>query len=207
MTLPNVTMLRDFVMIRPMPLYLKKTADGLILPGDVDKMSPKRATVVAAGPGDYKKDKFIPNPFKISDQVLYMERGVISTKVDGEDFFILKAEDIIVKLGQQDLGPMDTLQELSDEAYFAETMRRTLISHLKSRGLTRVQDMLNPVETYIAEDGETVVATSKSFMLEDENDIFTFTPDDGIKAFAMLNIHFIKTDKIRVVVRLAFIPR
>lgn len=208
MTTPNVTLMRDLVMIRPMPLALKKTADGIIVPGDIDKMSPKRATIVANGPGVYSKGRFIPTPFKVGDQVLYMERELIPTKIEGEDYFILKAEDVIVKIGETTI-PEETLLEMSDGAYFAETIRRAVIARLKSCGLTRVQDMLNPTEIYIALDGnESVPVNARSFMVSSVDDINDWTPPDGMVGFAMHLVNFIQTgDEIKVVVRLGFLPR
>lgn len=228
MTTPNVTMLRDLVLIKPRPLTLNKTADGLILPGDVDKMAPKRATVIAAGPGTYdKKGVFRPNKITAGDQILYMERDLIPTKIEGEDYFVMKQEDIILKLGIERPDPFQTVVEMTDEEYVAHTLRRTLIKHLESCGLKRVQDMLNPTESYDAEDGsEKVHATAKSYKLVSEEEILSFTPPADAKAFAMhVSNYAYKTGELEidpvtyqptgrrlpsetvVVVRLAFLPR
>lgn len=216
MNTPNVTMLRDLVMIKPRPLTLNKTADGIILPGDVDKMAPKRATVIASGPGTYdKKGNFVPNKIKAGDQILYMERDLVPTKIEGEDYFVMKQEDIILKLGVENVDPIQNHVELPDSVYFTETVRRALIEHLTGCGLVRVQDMINPVENYDALDGsEKVPATAKSFMITDVDEIKGFVPPADAKAFAMHAVKYVVStsdgitpDETKVVVRLAFLPR
>lgn len=213
-------MLRDLVLIKPMPLHIAKTKDGIIIPGDVDKMAPKRATVVAAGPGIYVKTQFVPNPFKPGDQVLYMERDLIPAKIEGDDYTIIKSQDIIVKIGFQDPGPNETLPEMTEGAYFAETVRRAVIARLKACGLERVQDMINPVENFVTSDGETVVATARSFMVESEKTLEDWNPPEDAKAFSMYMVNFLELESrpeinqetmqptgAVAVVRLAFLPR
>ena len=99
MKTPNVQLLRDLVLIRAMSLELNKSAGGVIIPGDLDKMAPKRALVVATGPGTYnKKGEFVEAPCKAGDVILYMERDLIPVKLEGEDFYIVPASEVLLKL-------------------------------------------------------------------------------------------------------------
>ncbi len=72
----------------------EKTASGIILTGAA-KERPQEAEVVAVGPGEMVEGKRIPLEVKLGDKVLYTKYAGIDVKVSGEEYIILKEEDIL----------------------------------------------------------------------------------------------------------------
>lgn len=73
----------------------EKVKGGIILP-DTAKKKQETAEVIAVGTG--KKDKkgnHIPFPVKAGDKILMEKYSGQEVTIDGEDFVILRAEDII----------------------------------------------------------------------------------------------------------------
>jgi chaperonin GroES len=72
----------------------KKTAGGLVLPGEVDPVF--EATVIAVGTGKPIKDStdVIPLTVKVGDRVMYNPNATISVNVGGEALLVTKEEDI-----------------------------------------------------------------------------------------------------------------
>ncbi|AXG68255.1 co-chaperone GroES [Kordia sp. SMS9] len=85
----NIKPLADRVLISPLPAATK-TASGLYIP-DSAKEKQQRGTVVAAGPG--KKDE--PLTVKVGDTVLYGKFSGTEIKFDGEDYIIMREDDIL----------------------------------------------------------------------------------------------------------------
>ena len=77
-----------------------KTLSGIVLP-DTAKEKPTKAKVVATGPG--KRDdngKLIPMPVNNGDVVVFAKYSGTELKLDGEDFLVLRATDLIGILPQ-----------------------------------------------------------------------------------------------------------
>lgn len=72
----------------------EKTTSGIILTG-ASKERPQEAEVVAAGPGEMVEGKRIPLEVKIGDKVLYSKYAGSEVKVAGEEYTIVKEEDIL----------------------------------------------------------------------------------------------------------------
>lgn len=73
----------------------EKVKGGIILP-DTAKKKQETAKVVAIGTG--KKDKkgdLIPFPVKVGDKILMEKYSGQEVTIDGEDYIILRADDII----------------------------------------------------------------------------------------------------------------
>ena len=72
-----------------------QTKSGLIL-ADTAKEKPQKGTVVAAGEGKWDEDgeRRIALDVKVGDVVIYSKYGGTEVKVDGEDYLILRADDI-----------------------------------------------------------------------------------------------------------------
>lgn len=66
-----------------------KTASGLILPGNATE-KPKVAKVVAVG-GDVKR-------VKTAERILYKSYSPTEVKLDGEEFLLIKEEDILATI-------------------------------------------------------------------------------------------------------------
>ena len=76
----------------------ERTAGGIILP-DTAQEKPQRGTVLAVGPGKrLDSGQLAPVDVKVGDTVLYGKYGGTEVKVDGKDYVILRAEDILAVL-------------------------------------------------------------------------------------------------------------
>lgn len=73
----------------------EKTAGGIILP-DTAQEKPQRGKVLAVGPGKrLDSGKLAPIDIQVGDTVLYGKYGGTEVKVDGSDYVILRAEDVL----------------------------------------------------------------------------------------------------------------
>lgn len=71
------------------------TASGLILTSN-SKEKPQRGTVIAAGEGKRADDgSLIPMPVAEGDTVVYGKYAGQEIRIDGEDYIICRADDII----------------------------------------------------------------------------------------------------------------
>lgn len=93
----NITPLHDRVLVRPLsPEELgSKTASGIIIPETVDKEKPEQGEVIAVGEGRYEDGKLVKPAVKIGDRVVFSKFGYDEVKVDGEEYYILKEENIL----------------------------------------------------------------------------------------------------------------
>lgn len=72
-----------------------KTASGLYLP-EKSTEKPKVAKVVAVGPGRVGDDnERIPMTVKVGDRIIYKSFSPTEVKVEGEDYLLVKEEDIL----------------------------------------------------------------------------------------------------------------
>ena len=73
----------------------EKTSSGIVLP-DTAKEKPSKAKVIAAGPGKYDDNgKLIPMPVKEGDIVVFAKYSGTEVKLDGEEYLVLRATDLI----------------------------------------------------------------------------------------------------------------
>lgn len=73
----------------------EKSAGGIILP-DAAQEKPQRGKVLAAGPGKtLESGKLAPVDVKVGDTVLYGKYSGTEVTVDGTDYVILRAEDVL----------------------------------------------------------------------------------------------------------------
>lgn len=84
--------INDRVLVKPAEAE-QLTKGGIIIP-DTAKEKPQRGTVVAVGPG--KEDKSMT--VKIDDVVLYGKYAGQEVSYNGEDFLIMKEDDILLIL-------------------------------------------------------------------------------------------------------------
>ena len=71
-----------------------QTKSGLIL-ADTAKEKPQRGSVIAVGEGKLDdKGERIPVDVKVGDTVIYSKYGGTEVKLDGEEYLILRADDI-----------------------------------------------------------------------------------------------------------------
>jgi chaperonin GroES len=76
------------------------TASGLVIP-DTAKEKPQQGTVVAVGPGKRSEQtgEQITLDLSEGDKVLFSKYGGTEVKVEGQEYLILSARDILAVLG------------------------------------------------------------------------------------------------------------
>jgi len=73
----------------------EKTKGGIIIP-DTAKEKPVEGKVIAVGAGRIKKDGTkMPLEIKKGDRVLYAKYGGTEIKMDGEEYLMMKEDDIL----------------------------------------------------------------------------------------------------------------
>ena len=94
----NVKPLGDRVLVRPLEEKdLKK--GGIIIP-DTAKEKPQEGRVVAVGTGKLDdKGKKIEFNVKVGEKVLISKYGGTEIKIDGENFLIMREDDILGIIG------------------------------------------------------------------------------------------------------------
>ena len=71
---------------------------GLYIP-DTAKEKPTQGEVIAVGPGRFEKGARVPMDVKVGDKVLYGKYSGTNITLEGDEVVILKASDILAKLG------------------------------------------------------------------------------------------------------------
>jgi chaperonin GroES len=84
--------INDRVLVKPAEAE-ELTKGGIIIP-DTAKEKPQRGTVVAVGPGKEENSMTV----KIDDVVLYGKYAGQEVSFEGQDFLIMKEEDILLIL-------------------------------------------------------------------------------------------------------------
>jgi chaperonin GroES len=72
----------------------QKTKSGIVLPESAQEKS-NQAKVIAVGPGKYDDGKLIKPEVKAGDTVLFSEYAGQKVKIDGEEYQIIRADDIL----------------------------------------------------------------------------------------------------------------
>lgn len=70
------------------------TKSGIVLPGTA-KEKPQEAEIVAVGPGGLVDGKEVKMEVKVGDKVLFSKYAGNEVKIDGEEFTIIKQDDIL----------------------------------------------------------------------------------------------------------------
>lgn len=90
----GVRPLHDRVLVRRMPEEMK-TAGGIIIP-DTAKEKPQRGEIVATGKGRVTEDgKVTPLDVKVGDKVLFGKYAGTELKLNGEEYLMMREEDIL----------------------------------------------------------------------------------------------------------------
>ncbi|MBP1890702.1 chaperonin GroES [Clostridium moniliforme] len=72
----------------------EKTKSGIVLTGSA-KEKPQEAEIISVGPGAIVDGKRVEMEVKVGDKVLYSKYAGTEVKLDGEEYIILKQEDIL----------------------------------------------------------------------------------------------------------------
>jgi chaperonin GroES len=86
--------LEDRVAVRPIEEDTQRTPTGIIIP-DTAKEKPQEGEVMAVGPGRFEDGKRVPVDVKVGDRVIYSKYGGTEVKVEGEEYLVLSARDLL----------------------------------------------------------------------------------------------------------------
>ena len=70
------------------------TKSGIVLPGQAQE-KPQQAEVIAVGPGGVVDGKEVKMEVKTGDKVIYSKYAGTEVKLDGEEYIIVKQNDIL----------------------------------------------------------------------------------------------------------------
>ena len=87
--------LEDRIVVKPSDEE-ETTASGIVIP-DTAKERPQEGKVVAVGPGRFDDDgkNRVPMDVKEGDTVIYSKYGGTEVKVEGDEYLILSARDVL----------------------------------------------------------------------------------------------------------------
>ena len=86
----------DRVVIMPSE-EMETMRGGLYIP-DTAKEKPTQGEVIAVGPGRFEKGTRVPMELKVGDQVIYGKYSGTPYTVEGDEYVIIKASDVLAKL-------------------------------------------------------------------------------------------------------------
>ena len=96
----SIQPLEDRIVIRQSEAE-QTTASGLVIP-DAAKEKPQEGEVLAVGPGRIDENgNRVPVDVAVGDKVIYSRYGGTEVKLDGEEYLILAARDVLAKLVQK----------------------------------------------------------------------------------------------------------
>src|SRR5712691_7492211 len=75
------------------------TSSGIVIP-DTAKEKPQEGSVVAVGPGRFEDGTRVPLDVAVGDKVIYSKYGGTEVKVEGEEYLILSARDVLAVVGK-----------------------------------------------------------------------------------------------------------
>jgi chaperonin GroES len=89
----NLEPLDDRIVVKPGEEE-ETTVSGIVIP-DTAKEKPQEGEVVAVGPGRFEDGSRVPMDVKVGDRVLYSKYGGTEVKVEGEEYLVLSARDVL----------------------------------------------------------------------------------------------------------------
>jgi chaperonin GroES len=96
----SIKPLEDRIVVKTLEAE-QTTASGLVIP-DTAKEKPQEGEVLAVGPGRFNDegDQRIPLDVSVGDKVIYSKYGGTEVSVDGEDYLILSARDVLAVISK-----------------------------------------------------------------------------------------------------------
>ena len=85
--------LEDRIVVKPGEEE-ETTVSGIVIP-DTAKEKPQEGEVIAVGPGRFEEGNRVPLDVKVGDKVIYSKYGGTEVKVEGEEYLILSARDVL----------------------------------------------------------------------------------------------------------------
>lgn len=93
----KVTPLGDRVLVKRLD-PVQKTKGGIVLP-DSAQEKPKEAEIISVGEGKVNdKGERVPLSVKAGDRIIFTSYAGTEVKIDGEDYMIMREEDILAKI-------------------------------------------------------------------------------------------------------------
>jgi chaperonin GroES len=94
----NLQPLEDRIVVRTAEAE-ETTVSGLVIP-DTAKEKPQQGEVLAVGPGRRSEQSgdIIPLDIEVGDTVVYSKYGGTELALEGEDYLILNARDVLAKV-------------------------------------------------------------------------------------------------------------
>jgi chaperonin GroES len=89
----NLEPLDDRVVVKPGEEE-EMTVSGIVIP-DTAKEKPQEGEVMAVGPGRFEDGARVPMDVKVGDRILYSKYGGTEVKIEGEEYLVLSARDIL----------------------------------------------------------------------------------------------------------------
>ena len=89
----NLKPLEDRIVVKPGEEE-EKTVSGIVIP-DTAKEKPQEGSVVAVGPGRFEEGQRVPLDVAVGDTVIYSKYGGTAFKVEGDEYLILSARDVL----------------------------------------------------------------------------------------------------------------
>lgn len=94
----NIRPLSDRVLVKRLDEAEEQSVGGIIIP-DTAKEKPQEAEVVAIGPGRLEDGNRVAPEVNKGDKVLIGKYSGTEVKVDGEDYLIMREDDILAIVG------------------------------------------------------------------------------------------------------------
>ncbi|MFA6109972.1 MAG: co-chaperone GroES [Candidatus Latescibacterota bacterium] len=86
--------LADRVLVKRLEGEEEQKVGGIIIP-DTAKEKPQEAQIIAVGPGKVEEGKRVALEVKVGDKVLIGKYSGTEVKLDGEDYLIMREDDIL----------------------------------------------------------------------------------------------------------------
>jgi chaperonin GroES len=94
----NIQPLSDRVLVKRLDEAEEQSVGGIIIP-DTAKEKPQEAEVVATGPGRLEDGNRVAPEVSKGDKVLIGKYSGTEVKVDGDDYLIMREDDILAIVG------------------------------------------------------------------------------------------------------------
>ena len=73
------------------------TKSGIVLPGNAQEKT-QQAEIIAVGPGGIVDGKEVEMQVAVGDKVIYSKYAGTEVKLDGEEFIVVRQNDIVAKV-------------------------------------------------------------------------------------------------------------
>jgi chaperonin GroES len=95
----NLKPLEDRIVVKPSEEE-ETTVSGIVIP-DTAKEKPQEGSVVAVGPGRFEDGNRVPLDVAVGDTVIYSKYGGTEVKVEGDEYLILSARDVLAVIAKK----------------------------------------------------------------------------------------------------------